>query len=164
MSFLDPLYILTHSKVILREAISRDAIFLEKNDVMDYSLLVGLDKSGRMLVLGIIGKFKMSFLLKLYRNTRQINEFLPFSGQNLSSKFLKQSSKFNSISHYLDYIRTYTLDKKLESLVKTNLMGKQLLPTIVSPKLYRQRFTEAMDRYFLVAPDRWEGLEKQPIV
>lgn len=43
-------------------------------------------------------------------------------------------------------------------------MGKQGLPTIVSPKLYRQRFTEAMDRYFLVAPDRWEGLEKQPIV
>lgn len=73
-------------------------------------------------------------------------------------------SKLNSSLQYLDYIRTYTLDKKLESLVKTNLMGKQGLPTIVSPKLYRQRFTEAMDRYFLVAPDRWEGLEKQPIV
>lgn len=60
MSFLDPLYVLTHSKVILREAISRDAIFLEKNDVMDYSLLVGLDKRGRMLVLGIIGEFQTS--------------------------------------------------------------------------------------------------------
>lgn len=60
VSFLDPLYILTHSKVILREAISRDTIFLEKNDVMDYSLLVGLDKSGRMLVLGIIGEFETS--------------------------------------------------------------------------------------------------------
>lgn len=62
---------------------------------------------------------------------------------------------FLSIS---DYIRTYTFDKKIESLVKTNLMGKQALPTIVSPKLYRQRFIEAMNRYFLAVPDRWEGL------
>lgn len=60
-----------------------------------------------------------------------------------------------------DYIRTYTLDKRLESIVKTNLMGKQELPTIVSPKLYRQRFTEAMNRYFLAIPDRWEGLQKE---
>lgn len=52
-----------------------------------------------------------------------------------------------------DYIRTYTFDKRLESIVKTNLMGaKQGLPTIVPPKLYRQRFTEAMNRYFLAVP------------
>lgn len=75
-------------------------------------------------------------------------------------------TKFPNISHvllliHLDYIRTYTLDKKLESLVKTNLMGKQGLPTIVSPKLYRQRFTEAMKQYFLAVPDRWEGLKIQ---
>lgn len=61
----------------------------------------------------------------------------------------------------LDYIRTYTLDKKLESLVKTNLNFKQCLPTIVSPKLYRQRFTDAMNRYFLAVPDRWEGLKME---
>lgn len=30
--------------------------------------------------------------------------------------------------------------------------AKQGLPTIVSPKLYRQRFTEAMNRYFLAVP------------
>lgn len=56
VSWSNPLYILTHSKAVLREAINRDATFLEKNDVMDYSLLVGLNKSGKLLVLGIIGE------------------------------------------------------------------------------------------------------------
>ncbi|GAB0091718.1 Putative 1-phosphatidylinositol 3-phosphate 5-kinase [Sergentomyia squamirostris] len=116
MSWSNPLYILTHSRTILREAIHRDASFLEKNDVMDYSLLVGLDGQERLLVLGII-----------------------------------------------DYIRTFTLDKRLESLVKqTGLLGGQgKLPTVISPKPYKQRFSEAMERYFLVVPDRWEGLAKK---
>lgn len=57
VSWLKPLYILTHSKVVLKDAINRDACFLEKNQVMDYSLLVGLDDKNGVLVLGIIGKF-----------------------------------------------------------------------------------------------------------
>lgn len=55
MSWLKPMYILTHSKVVLKDAINRDAMFLEKNHVMDYSLLVGLDDKNGVLVLGIIG-------------------------------------------------------------------------------------------------------------
>lgn len=34
----------------------RDASFLERNEVMDYSLLVGLNSDDKILVLGIIGK------------------------------------------------------------------------------------------------------------
>ncbi len=36
------------------------------------------------------------------------------------------------------------------------LSGKT--PTVVSPQLYRSRFLEAMDRYFLHVPDQWSGL------
>ncbi|KAG4067595.1 hypothetical protein HA402_005367 [Bradysia odoriphaga] len=116
MSWSKPLYILSHSNTILREAILRDASFLEKSDVMDYSLLVGLNSKDNLLVLGII-----------------------------------------------DYIRTYTLDKKIESLVKQTafLTGQAKLPTVIPPKLYRQRFSEAMERYFLSVPDRWEGLARK---
>lgn len=57
MSWSKPLYILSHSKIILCEAINRDASFLEKNDVMDYSLLVGLNSKNKLLILGIIGKY-----------------------------------------------------------------------------------------------------------
>ncbi|KAJ6641206.1 putative 1-phosphatidylinositol 3-phosphate 5-kinase [Pseudolycoriella hygida] len=116
MSWSKPLYILSHSNTILREAILRDASFLEKSDVMDYSLLVGLNPEKKLLVLGII-----------------------------------------------DYIRTYTFDKKIESLVKqTGFLGGQgKLPTVISPTLYKKRFSEAMERYFLSVPDRWEGLAKK---
>lgn len=46
--------------MILKDAINRDACFLERNEVMDYSLLVGLDEKKSNLVLGIIGKQKLS--------------------------------------------------------------------------------------------------------
>ncbi|XP_030387596.1 putative 1-phosphatidylinositol 3-phosphate 5-kinase [Scaptodrosophila lebanonensis] len=115
MSWSKPLYVLSHSKAVLRDAIIRDATFLEKNGVMDYSLLVGLDHKNSVLVLGII-----------------------------------------------DYIRTFTLDKKLESFVKQTgiLGGSGKLPTVISPERYKQRFIDAMDRYFNTVPDRWEGLSK----
>lgn len=115
VAWSNPLYIQSHSSKVLRDAIDRDASFLEKNEVMDYSLLVGLDSEEKLLVLGII-----------------------------------------------DYIRTFTFDKKLESLVKqTGILGGQgKLPTIISPKMYKQRFSVAMERYFMVVPDRWEGLSK----
>ncbi|KAM8789826.1 1-phosphatidylinositol 3-phosphate 5-kinase isoform 4-T4 [Rhynchonycteris naso] len=60
----------------------------------------------------------------------------------------------------IDYIRTFTWDKKLEMVVKsTGILGGQgKMPTVVSPELYRTRFCEAMDKYFLMVPDRWTGL------
>ncbi|XP_074643443.1 1-phosphatidylinositol 3-phosphate 5-kinase-like isoform X3 [Tubulanus polymorphus] len=60
----------------------------------------------------------------------------------------------------IDYIRTFTWDKKLEMVVKsTGILGGQgKMPTVVSPELYRNRFLEAMERYFLLVPDRWSGL------
>lgn len=58
VSWNDPLYILTHSKIILRATINRDASFLEENNIMDYSLLVGQNSEDKMLVLGIIGMFE----------------------------------------------------------------------------------------------------------
>lgn len=113
MSWSKPLYVLSHSKSVLKDAINRDSSFLTKNRVMDYSLLVGLNNKNSTLVLGII-----------------------------------------------DYIRTYTIDKRVETIFKTlgSGMGKQ--PTIIPPECYMKRFIEAMDRYFYTVPDRWEGLSK----
>lgn len=91
---------------------------------MDYSLVVGVDSQKNELVVGIVGEF------------------------------LVMSSKQDTISYScvpLDYIRTYTWDKKLESWVKESALlrgaGKGE-PTIVTPKQYRQRFCSAMERYF----------------
>lgn len=66
-----------------------------------------------------------------------------------------------SLAIYIaDYIRTFTWDKKLETMVKKSgiLGGQGKLPTIISPEEYRARFIAAMHRYFLPVPDRWSGL------
>lgn len=101
-----PLLIHARSKQILNEAIDNDSRFLTSISVMDYSLLVGVDKEHQELVLGII-----------------------------------------------DYVRPFTWDKKIERVVKS-VVGTEL-PTIIEPELYRERFCEAMDKYFESAPDNW---------
>ena len=58
----------------------------------------------------------------------------------------------------IDYIRTFTWDKKLETLVKSvkssGVFGGQAkTPTVIKPDIYRQRFTDAMSRYFSSVPD-----------
>ncbi|KAJ3096281.1 1-phosphatidylinositol-3-phosphate 5-kinase [Phlyctochytrium bullatum] len=68
-----PLFIREHSKKLLRASVYNDTLFLSKLNVMDYSLLVGIDEEKRVLVVGIV-----------------------------------------------DFIRTFTWDKKLESWVKEN--------------------------------------------
>uniref|UniRef100_A0AAR5PNH8 1-phosphatidylinositol-3-phosphate 5-kinase n=1 Tax=Dendroctonus ponderosae TaxID=77166 RepID=A0AAR5PNH8_DENPD len=62
----------------------------------------------------------------------------------------------------IDYIRTFTWDKKLETIVKrTGILGGQgKLPTIISPEEYQKRFIEAMHRYFLEVPDHYAGMGK----
>ncbi|PFH52314.1 hypothetical protein AMATHDRAFT_140429 [Amanita thiersii Skay4041] len=107
---LNPFYLREHSKRILRGALYNDSKFLADINVMDYSLVCGVDSQKNELVVGIV-----------------------------------------------DYQRTYTWDKKLESWVKESafLGGGKGEPTIVTPKQYRQRFLSAMERYFPLIPDRW---------
>ncbi|KAF8347025.1 hypothetical protein F5887DRAFT_958971 [Amanita rubescens] len=107
---LHPFYLREHSKRILRGALHNDTKFLADINVMDYSLLCGVDSQKNELVIGIV-----------------------------------------------DYQRTYTWDKKLESWVKESafLGGGRGEPTIVTPKQYRQRFLSSMERYFPLIPDRW---------
>ncbi|KAK2183696.1 hypothetical protein NP493_299g00022 [Ridgeia piscesae] len=62
----------------------------------------------------------------------------------------------------IDYIRTFTWDKRLEMVVKSTYSqwgGQGKMPTVVSPELYRKRFLQAMNRYFLLVPDQWTGLD-----
>ncbi|TID29540.1 hypothetical protein CANINC_001814 [Pichia inconspicua] len=104
-----PLYVKENDKRLLRVSLWNDTLFLEKMNVMDYSLVVGLDHSNNELVVGII-----------------------------------------------DCIRTFTWDKKLESWVKEKGLvgntgvGKE--PTVITPKQYKTRFREAMERYILMSP------------
>ena len=75
--------------------------------------------------------------------------------------YMENNHSVINVKHCLplfsDYIRTFTWDKKLETVVKSSVPNSKM-PTIVSPIVYRTRFLEAMDRYFNVVPNRWTGL------
>jgi 1-phosphatidylinositol-3-phosphate 5-kinase len=60
----------------------------------------------------------------------------------------------------IDYIRTYTWDKKIETIVKS-MGGQGQSPTVISPEHYRTRFLRRMDQYFPVVPDEWHAYEKK---
>lgn len=105
-----PLFAREHSKKLLKASVWNDTLFLSRQNVMDYSLMVAVDEARKELVVGII-----------------------------------------------DCIRTYTWDKKLESWIKDRGFagGNRNRPTVTSPKEYKSRFREAMDRYVLQAPNCW---------
>ena len=99
-----PFYVRSHDKKILMSAIRSDTQFLTSHELLDYSLLVGIDDEKQFIV-GII-----------------------------------------------DYIRSFTWDKRVEMVFKSSLPVKEK-PTIVRPNDYKERFIEKMDRYFLSVPD-----------
>nr|KAJ0213980.1 hypothetical protein LSAT_V11C400209230 [Lactuca sativa] len=105
---VSPLYVNTKAKRNLQRAVWNDTAFLNSINVMDYSLLVGVDVEEKELVCGII-----------------------------------------------DYVRQYTWDKQLENWVKSFVVPKNQLPTIISPKEYKKRFRKFIDTHFFSVPDDW---------
>lgn len=107
-----PVFVKEQLKKLLRGCLFNDTSFLSAMDVMDYSLVIGIDDELKKLYIGII-----------------------------------------------DWLRAFTWDKKVENWVKgNNLIGggkKGKDPTVVTPKQYRIRFREAMERYILEVPDIW---------
>ncbi|KAL3068009.1 hypothetical protein niasHT_037999 [Heterodera trifolii] len=102
------IYITTHSKTALSQAIINDSHFLADQGIMDYSLLAGICRGEEdEVIVGIV-----------------------------------------------DYMRTFTFDKKVESAIK-NAIPLTNSSTVISPEQYCRRFYEAIDGYFAVAPDQW---------
>ncbi|KAI8364609.1 hypothetical protein BD560DRAFT_491198 [Blakeslea trispora] len=133
-----PLYMRVDTKYNLSDSLYNDTQFLLSLDVMDYSLLVGFDEDSDEIVVGIVGKFHQ--------------------GNIVSSKHFGLTAVFFfCLFMTLDFIRTFTWDKKLESWVKESGMlgGGKKDPTIVSPRMYRKRFRSAIDLYFCMIPDFW---------
>ncbi len=90
-------------------SINNDTLFLSRQNIVDYSILLGIDEEKREIVMGII-----------------------------------------------DYLHQYTWDKQIETGVKS--LGKiagQSTPTVISPGSYKDRFRQAMERYFMAIPDQF---------
>ena len=90
----------------------KDTLFLSIINVLDYSMLVGIDSDRMELVVGII-----------------------------------------------DFMRQYDILKQMERVGKSiPMVVGQEAPTIIQPPLYKQRFTNAMERYFMTVPNKWTSL------
>jgi 1-phosphatidylinositol-3-phosphate 5-kinase len=51
-----PLFVREYAKRLLRTSLFNDTLFLAKMNVMDYSLVIGIDEDNKELVVGIIGE------------------------------------------------------------------------------------------------------------
>jgi len=96
------------AKAYLNAAVLNDSLFLSLVNVVDYSIVVGMDDSKDELVIGII-----------------------------------------------DYMRQYDILKRMERMGKSvTMIAGQAEPTIVQPENYKKRFVAAMERYFMLVPDK----------
>ena len=107
-----PLPLSDRSKAAFTMSILNDTLFLSIINVLDYSILVGIDEEKHELVVGII-----------------------------------------------DYMRQYDILKQMERVGKSlpMVVGSEA-PTIIQPPLYKSRFTNAMERYFMTVPSKWTSI------
>lgn len=104
-----PLPLTDRAKAVFHMSVLNDTLFLSIINVLDYSILVGIDEERMELVVGII-----------------------------------------------DFMRQYDILKQMERVGKSlpMVVGSEA-PTIIQPPLYKARFTNAMERYFMTVPNKW---------
>ena len=104
-----PMPLADRAKSLFHMSIQNDTLFLSIINVLDYSILVGIDEEKMELVVGII-----------------------------------------------DFMRQYDILKQMERVGKSlpMVVGSEA-PTIIQPPLYKARFTNAMERYFMTVPCKW---------
>ena len=104
-----PMPMTDRGNAVFQMSILNDTLFLSIINVLDYSILVGVDEDNRELVVGII-----------------------------------------------DFMRQYDILKQMERVGKSlpMVVGSEA-PTIIQPPLYKARFTNAMERYFMSVPSKW---------
>jgi 1-phosphatidylinositol-3-phosphate 5-kinase len=107
-----PLPLSDRAKAVFQMSILNDTLFLSIINVLDYSILVGVDEENMELVVGII-----------------------------------------------DFMRQYDIMKQMERVGKSlpMVVGSEA-PTIIQPPLYKARFINAMERYFMTVPSKWTSV------
>lgn len=108
-----PLPLTDRAKAIFHMSILNDTLFLSIINIIDYSILVGIDEDKHELVVGII-----------------------------------------------DYMRQYDIIKQMERVGKSvGMIAGAQQPTIIQPSLYKNRFQNAMERYFTSVPNKWTSTD-----
>ena len=112
-----------------------EPIILEKN--MEELLKAAIHNDS--LILSKMNVVDYSLLLIIDDN-ENLNDNLGGDEKNFSIKSIRLG--------IIDYIRKYTWDKQLEHVGKV-IINRLQVPTIVNPINYKERFKEAVDKYFI---------------
>ena len=113
---------------------NKEPVFIE-SDVYDRLKLALYNDSSYLKKINVIDYS----LLLIFKDKNEKNE---------KNKKEKDDSTHRLIKFgIIDYIRKYTLDKKVESYGKTIYYGEN--PTIIDPEEYRQRFFDKISKYFV---------------
>lgn len=92
------------------------------------------------LILSKMNVVDYSLLLIIDENEVINNEINSSNKNNFNIKSIRLG--------IIDYIRKYTWDKQLEHVGKV-IINRLQVPTIVNPINYKERFKEAIDKYFI---------------
>jgi len=113
-----------------------EPIVLEKN--MSELLKAAIHNDS--LILSKMNVIDYSLLLIIDENENINNEINAENKINFNIKSIRLG--------IIDYIRKYTWDKQLEHVGKV-IINRLQVPTIVNPVNYKERFKEAIDKYFI---------------
>ncbi|TPX35961.1 hypothetical protein SmJEL517_g01689 [Synchytrium microbalum] len=119
------LMIHSHSKRLIMDSVKNDTAFLASCNVMDYSLLVGVNDERRELVVGIVD------FIGRYTTFKHL--------ENQTKTALKQAS-----------LRNLTIGR-----VGLGTKDAENSVTVLPPLQYKERFERAMEQYFVMVPDKW---------
>ena len=166
------LFLHPHSKHLLKQAIEFDTSFLQACNIIDYSLLVGVDAEKGELVLGVVDYLCEYNFWKRLENTGKVAFKKMMDVVNPKSQPSPQPTQ-ESFARRLfplfgstgptprpptptkSAVRTISGEGIEELDASERAESDTDSVTIQPPEKYRQRFVKAMDEYFLMVPDKW---------
>lgn len=141
------------AKKILK-SIRQDVAFMMSQDLMDYSLLIVIEKVKDERPPAIEGSVDTRYSVQAEREAARatVTQIAETLTQKDFTLFLKKKHSFksgNRVYHIaiIDYLQEWNLNKKMERLIKTTLLfkdGKML--SAIEPYEYGMRFQHFMER------------------
>ncbi|KAL8817556.1 MAG: hypothetical protein Q9191_008126 [Dirinaria sp. TL-2023a] len=100
-----PLFAREHSKKLLRASVWNDTLFLAKQNVMDYSLMVAIDEDRHELVVGIIDcirTYTWDKRLETWIKDRGKNKPTVTSPRDYKNRFREAMGRHRGVAHSSD--------------------------------------------------------------
>ena len=115
-------------------------------NIMDYSLIVGMDAKGNMYI-GIVD------ILRTWTWDKKLEMIVKKSGILGNNKEVSRAYRPVSRMFYFFFGCT---NQTLGSYKQIAIAWSQQ-PTVLSPREYCDRFRKALNDYLVVVPDRWDA-------